>query len=298
MEILITGGTGLIGRRLCEALRRAGHGLTVLSRKPASVTALCGAGVRAFADLRDWTPDVHFDAVINLAGEPIVDAAWSEQRKAVLLASRVGLTERLVQCIAAAEVKPSVLLSGSAVGYYGDCGDRLLDESAPAADDFAASMCREWEQVADSARSYGVRVCLLRTGLVLDKDGGLYGKMRRPFSFGLGARLGDGRQWMSWIHSADYAAIVLGLLVDVSAQGPFNMTAPQPATNAEFTRELATALHRPALFVAPAWLLRMALQERAYMLLGGQRVLPKKLEAAGYRFLYPDLRGALRAIVA
>ena len=293
MRILITGGTGLIGRHLCRALLAQGHLLTVLSRRPEAVAVKCGASVQAMASLEEWRPDRAFDAVINLAGEPIVDAWWSEKRKQELRASRIGLTEKLVQCVAAAKQKPTVLLSGSAVGYYGDGGDTVLDEEAGAGNDFAAELCRDWEVSACTAEELGLRVCLLRTGLVLSESGGLLGRMLFPFKVGLGARLGDGKHWMSWVHIDDYVAMVLRLLDDEQMRGPFNMTAPQPVTNAEFTRTLARTLHRPAIFAAPAMMLRLAMGERAALLLEGQRALPAKLTAVAYQFKFPDLGRAL-----
>jgi uncharacterized protein len=293
MRILITGGTGLIGRHLCKALLEEGHQLTVLSRHPETVAVKCGAAAQAMISLDEWQPERFFDAVINLAGEPIVDEHWSARRKQVLRESRITLTEKLVQRVAAAKQKPKVLLSGSAIGYYGDRGDTELDDAAPAGKDFAAKLCKDWEEAALVAEKHAVRVCLLRTGLVLSKSGGLLGRMLLPFKLGLGARLGDGRQWMSWIHIEDYVALVLRLLNDDQMRGPFNMSAPQPVTNAEFTRTLAKLLHRPAFLFAPKPVLRLAMGERAALLLEGQRVFPAKLVAAGGQFKYPELAGAL-----
>lgn len=297
MRILITGGTGLIGRPLCAALLGAGHDLTVLSRKPDLVPAKCGTGVKAIRSLSEWRPDMIFDAIINLAGEPIIDAPWTEQRKQRLWDSRVTLTEALVQRIADARHKPQVLLSCSAMGYYGDSGDTPVDESANPAADFGTQLCAAWETAALKARDSVVRVCVLRTGLVLHPAGGLLGGMLLPFKLGLGARIGDGTQYMSWIHIDDYIALALRLLECPEADGPYNMTAPQPATNAEFTATLARVLRRPAWFAAPAWLMKLALGKRAYLLLGGPRALPVKAEALGYRFTYSELEGALRALV-
>lgn len=293
MRILITGGTGLIGRQLCKVLLAEGHQLTVLSRRPETVAANCGTEVQAIASLDDWHPELTFDAVINLAGEPIVDAQWSAKRKQVLRDSRIALTEKLVQRIVVAKQKPSVLLSGSAVGYYGDGGNKELYESVGSGNDFAANLCRDWENAALAAKASGVRVCLLRTGLVLSNSGGLLGKMLLPFKLGMGARLGDGKQWMSWVHIDDYVAMVVRLLVDGQLSGPFNMTAPNPVTNAEFTRLLARAVRRPAIFVAPGFVLRMAMGERAALMLEGQRVLPANLSDAGFQFKYPRLDNAL-----
>jgi uncharacterized protein len=293
MNILITGGTGLIGRALCVALLRDGHALTVLSRKPKTVAAKCGAGVRAIGSLDEWRSEQDFDAIINLAGEPIVDAAWTTARKKRLWQSRVTLTEQLVHRIAAAKKPPAVLLSGSAIGYYGDSGDLALDEAGNVGADFGAKLCAAWEAAADKANQSDVRVCLLRTGLVMTAQGGMLKKMRLPFLLGVGARLGDGKQWMSWIHIDDYVAIVRMLLLHTAASGPVNMTAPMPITNAEFTTTLAHALHRPAFFAAPAALLNPILGERSVLLLGGQKVLPRKIEALGYHFKYATLDAAL-----
>jgi len=298
MRILLTGGTGLIGTHLCKALLAEGHTLTVLSRRPEKVATRCGVGVASMRSLDEWTSDRVFDAVINLAGEPIVDAYWSARRKQVLLDSRVGLTHKLVQRIAAAQQKPAVLLSGSAVGFYGNGGDTVLDEAMAAGQDFPSELCAAWESAARVAEQSGVRVCLLRTGLVLSQRGGLLGRMLLPFKLALGARLGDGKQWMSWVHSDDYVAMVLRLLTDTALNGAFNMTAPKPVTNAEFTQTLAQTLHRPALFVAPSFALRLAMGERACLLLEGQRVIPARLELAGFKFAYPALPQALQALLA
>ncbi|MDY7545928.1 TIGR01777 family oxidoreductase [Glaciimonas sp. CA11.2] len=297
MRILITGGTGLIGRRLCQALLQADHDITVLSRQPDTVKDKCGAAVRAFGSLDEWKSEETFDAIINLAGEPIVDARWTEERKELLWRSRIRLTEDLVKRIDASHQKPSVMLSGSAVGFYGDGGDNTFDESSPTSTDFGATLCASWEETAQKATAMGVRVCLLRTGLVLDRSGGILGKMLLPFKLGLGARLGDGHQWMSWVHIDDYVAMVLVLLHHTHASGPFNMTAPEPVTNRVFTEKLARALHRPAIFVAPAFVMRLALAERAYLLLGGQKVIPTQITGLGYRFLHAKLEDALQDLL-
>jgi uncharacterized protein len=298
MRILVTGGTGLIGRRLCKALLEAGNELTVLSRDPASVQRKCGAAVNALGSLDEYHQAMIFDAIINLSGEPIVDARWTARRKQVLWDSRVTLTEDLVRRIHAADHKPLVLLSGSAVGYYGNRNDLILDEAAEPGSDYAARMCKAWEDAARVAKSAGVqRVCLLRTGLVLCNEGGMLGRMLLPFKLGLGARLGSGSQWMSWVHIEDYVAMVLRLLRDVQMQGSYNMTAPQPVTNAEFTAALAAAVHRPAVFVAPSLLLKLALGERSCLLLEGQRALPGKMQKAHQRFAFPKLADALRDLI-
>jgi uncharacterized protein len=297
VHILITGGTGLIGQQLCKMLLAEGHELTVLSRNPGSVSAKCGARVHAMAGIDEWRADQFFEAVINLAGEPIIDGRWTAQRKQVLRDSRVTFTKNLVQRIAAARHKPGVLLSGSAVGFYGNRGDVKLDESAVAGEDFAAMLCNAWEETALDAEKAGLRVCLLRTGLVLSRHGGLLGRMLLPFKLGLGARLGDGKQWMSWVHTEDYAGMMLSLLNNANASGPYNLAAPQPVTNKEFTETLAKVLHRPALFTIPAMLLKPVIGERACLLLEGQRVLPEKMMAEGYRFSFENLADALHNLL-
>lgn len=293
MHILITGGTGLIGRRLCAALLARGEQVTVLSRRPHLVAEICSAAVRTMRSLDEWTPSMHFDAVINLAGEPIIDARWTTKRRQILLDSRVGLTEKLVEKIQQAQVKPRVLLSGSAIGFYGTDETKSFTEEAGAGHDFSADLCMQWELAAQAAQTFGVRVVLLRTGLVLDETGGVLKKMLLPFQLGLGSQLGNGRQWMSWIHRQDYLRVVLHLLDDASAQGAFNLTAPNAVTNAEFTKILAKTLHRPALFVAPAFVLRLAMGERSDLLLGGQRVLPQSLLNQQFQFEFADLAPAL-----
>jgi uncharacterized protein len=297
MRILLTGGTGLIGRQLCRVLRERGYELTVLSRKPATVATKCGAGVHAWSTLAEWKPTASFDAVINLAGEPIADKRWTRTRKRALLDSRVVLTEELVNRIAAAERKPKVLLSGSAVGYYGDRGDTVLSEREPPGSDFSAQLCQAWEAAAASAETMGVRVCMLRTGLVLSNQGGLLGQFLPPFRMGMGFRVGNGRQWMSWIHIDDYVAIVERMLNDDQCSGPYNMTAPNPAANAEFAVALGRVLHRPAWRVLPSALLRLGLGERATLLLGGQRVVPARLRQTNFKFGYDRLEDALRELL-
>lgn len=292
MNILLTGATGFLGLPLTAALAAAGHALTVLSRDPGRAAARC-PGARVWASLEAWSPDIAFDAVINLAGAPIADRRWSAARKRLLRDSRVALTEQLVRRLAAAARPPAVLLSGSAVGFYGDAGDAALDESSPAGDDFAARLCADWEAAARQAEACGTRVCLLRTGLVLHPSGGALGRLLIPFRLGLGGRLGSGRQWMSWISRDDWTALALSLLESPGACGAFNLTAPGPASNAAFTAALAQALRRPAPLPVPAAALRLLLGERAQMLLASQRALPRRAQALGFRFRHPALEGAL-----
>jgi len=298
MDILITGGTGLLGRALCTALLADGHRISVLSRRPDRVAAVCGAAVRPLARLADWQAGMSFDAIINLAGAPIVDLPWTHARKQVLWSSRIGLTQALVEAIAAAPVKPRVLLSGSAIGFYGETGDTPCSETsvspASLAEDFSQRLCAGWESAAGRAADLGLRVCVLRTGIVLSHSGGMLGRMRLPFRLGLGCRLGDGRQWMSWIHIADWVGAVRHLLQDEEAAGAFNLTAPQPVRNADFSDALAASLGSRIHLAMPALALRALLGQRAGLLLGSQRILPARLAAAGHAFRFAGLAEALQ----
>lgn len=295
MRVLITGGTGLLGRQLCQSLHEQGHQITVLSRCPASVATKCGAFVHAMSSLDEWLPDCIFEVVINLAGEPIADRFWSAKRKQLLWDSRVKVTKTLLSKIAAAKVKPLVLLSGSAIGYYGDRHDEELDETSASGEGFAAELCVAWEKAALAATQFGVRVCLLRTGLVLSNQGGILSKMRLPL--GLGVRFGDGSQWMSWIHIHDYVQIVLRLMANEQASGPFNMTAADPVTNQKFTQTLVNLQHGLATLTVPGFVLTMLLGQRASLLIESQRVLPKKIQADSYQFSYPRLSDALSELI-
>ena len=293
MHVLITGGTGFIGQALVARLLRRGDELTVLSRDPPKAAALLGNRVRIWDSLGQWQDGAIFDAIINLAGEPIIDRPWTAARKQVLKDSRIGITEQLVRTMQAATHKPRVLLSGSAIGIYGNTGSDDIDEGSTTADDFAACLCRDWERAAEPADMLGVRTVLLRTGLVLHESGGMLKKMRMPFQLGLGSRLGTGRQMMSWIHRHDYLNAVQFLLDNAECRGAFNLTAPRPVSNAEFTCALAESLNRKALLVTPEWLLKPVLGERSILLFGGQNVIPAKLSDAGFAFRYPYLADAL-----
>lgn len=298
MRVLITGGAGFLGRHLCAALLTRGDEVSVASRRPGTVGSLCGPKVRPVAD--DFAARLArepFDAVIHLAGAPVFDRRWRTARKTGLWESRVTSTRRLVEGIAGAFARPAVLLSASATGYYGDRADEVLDESAAHGRDFLGRLCTAWEAAAEEARGSGVRVCRLRTGMVLDASGGALRRMVPPFRMGWGARLGDGRQWVSWIHIGDWVGLVLRLLDDARAAGPFNLTAPQPVRQAEFAATLGALLRRPVRCAVPGWLLRAGLGERAALLLASQRVVPAAALARGHAFRYPDLEGALRSLI-
>ncbi|MDD1649201.1 MAG: TIGR01777 family oxidoreductase [Methylococcaceae bacterium] len=298
MRILLTGATGFIGRALCPVLRRQGHELTVFARHPERVESTCGPDIATLRSLAEWSPEHSFDAVINLAGEPIMAHRWSSTRKQALWDSRVTLTGQLVDCMARAHRKPTTFISGSAIGVYGDQGDLELDENCTGAGGFGYQLCAAWEQAAMQAEALGIRVCLLRTGLVIGKNGGFLKRMLLPFRLGLGGRIGDGRQWMSWIHLADHVAMTRFLLDSSEGHGAFNVTAPHPVTNAEFTRELAKALKRPAVLPIPAWLLKLGAGEMAELLLESQKVLPRKALANGFEFTYATLEPALHDVLA
>lgn len=297
MKILVTGGTGFIGQSLCPALLSKGHSVTVLSRYPNKVSSIFGDQIQQINSISLLSDDSHFDAIFNFAGAPIFTKRWTDERKQVLMKSRIYITQQLVEFIGRAKTKPSVLLSGSAVGFYGDQGDALLDESASGHDEFGHNLCAEWERTAEKAKENGVRVCLLRTGLVIGKNGGFLQPMILPFKLGLGGKLGSGTQWMPWIHMDDYVAICQALLDNNALKGIFNLTAPNPVTNSEFTSTLAKQLNRPVFFTVPGWALNLLLGEMSQLLLGSQRVIPKQILDSGYQFKYPNLEAALENVL-
>ncbi len=293
MHILLTGGTGLIGRQLCEYWLAQGHRLTVWSRRPERVARLCGAQVRGVRHLEDLAGEP-LDAVINLAGAPIADRLWTHKRKALLWSSRIQLTETLLAWLEGREQRPAVLISGSAIGWYGDGGERELTEgSPPVSEDFASQLCIAWEETAQRAEALGIRVVRVRTGLVLAAEGGFLSRLLLPFKLALGGPIGNGRQWMPWIHVRDQIALIDFLLHRSDASGPYNACAPKPVRNKAFARALGKVLHRPALLPLPAFVLRLGLGELSLLLLGGQRATPARLLAAGFVFQFNDLPAAL-----
>ncbi|MFI3187345.1 MAG: TIGR01777 family oxidoreductase [Methylococcaceae bacterium] len=298
MNIFITGGTGFIGSALTKRLVEQGHAVTVLSRSPEKVAQLCGPNVKSLGSLSQLKAEDNYQVIFNLAGAPIVDARWSEDRKQLIRDSRIGLTEQLISCIARLNIKPELLISGSAIGYYGGHGDAVLSEQSVPAGDFSAQLCIDWEATAKQAEQFGVRVCLIRTGLVIANGGGFLQRLLLPFRLGLGGRIGDGRQWMSWIHRQDWINIAMAIMTDTTMQGAYNATAPNPVTNAEFTRILAKCLKRPALLPVPAWVLKMLLGEMSELVLGSQRVLPERLLKQDFKFQYDDLAAALNEALA
>jgi hypothetical protein len=293
-RILITGGTGFIGTKLTEQLLAAGHSLCLYSRHPQATHSRFQGRVRAFSSWQALSSNEEFDAVINLAGSPVVGPRWSAARKKILLASRVATTEGLLGWLARAAHKPSVLINGSAIGYYGCRGDEPLDENAGPQDEFMSQLCREWEAAACQAEAFGLRVVRLRLGLVFG-PGGALPKLLMPYYFGLGGRMGDGRQVISWIHRDDVLAIISQALSDSRFNGAYNLTAPEAPTQAQFAQTAASLLHRPSFFNTPAWLIDALAGEMGALFTKGQRIIPQRLLDAGYRFKYPDLVSALQA---
>ncbi len=306
MRVLLTGATGFIGRALCARLLREGHAVTAWVRDEARAREALGPQVALLTDpARSAGADdaavsqavAESEAIVNLAGEPIVGKRWTEDHKAVLLASRTGITGRLARAVARAERRPAVFVSASAVGFYGDRGDEVLDErSAPGAG-FLSEICVAWEQASAEAEQAGVRRALIRIGVVLGKDGGALAKMLPPFRLGVGGKLGSGDQWMSWIHLDDVLGLLMSALGDARYAGPINAVAPTPVTNRDFTAALGEALHRPTVLTVPAAALKLALGEAAVTVLGSQRVLPRAAESLGFRYAHPELLEALRDVV-
>ena len=295
--VLVTGASGFIGRRLVEALAAAGHQPIVLARDPAKAARLVPP-FRLVTSLAHIPNDTRIDAIVNLAGEPIADRLWTAARRRRLLASRLRVTRELVRLVARLDCKPVVLVSGSAIGWYGLWQDEQLTEFDGGKACFTHRLCAAWERAAMAAERHGVRVVRLRIGLVLGTDGGLLARLLTPFEFGLGGRIGHGRQWMSWIERDDLVRVIAHVIATPALTGPVNASAPEPVTNATFTGELAGALRRPAVLPVPAALLRHLAGDLAReLLIGGQRVLPDKIAASGFEFRYPSLRSALSAML-
>jgi len=295
--ILVTGGTGFVGSRLVAALAGAGHEVTVLTRNRARAAAL-PAPLRVITSLAQIAADTRIDAIVNLAGEPISDSPWTRHKRFLILRSRLRMTREIVALIRRLRVRPAVLVSGSAIGWYGLRGDEALDEMAQGTACFSRSICVGWERRAMTAAALGVRVVCLRTGLVLAAEGGMLSRMLVPFEFGLGGRFGNGRHWMSWIHRDDLVRLLIHTIVTPALKGPVNATAPMPVPNQEFAAALGRALARPALMPAPAAPLRLALGAFGEeLLLGGQRVLPRAALESGFVYAYPSIDQALGAVV-
>jgi len=290
MKLVIAGGTGLVGRALVAA--SPADEVVVLSRRASIGTPK--TVVWDGASSGPWQNALEgADAVVNLAGESVADGRWTAARKKILTDSRINATRALVAAISAAKKRPRVFVSASAVGFYGDRADEPLDENAKPGSGFLARLCQEWEKEARVAEPLGVRTVVLRIGVVLSKEGGALAKMTPLFKTGFGGPLGGGGQWMSWIDAEDLAALIRHAIAS-ELSGPVNATAPEPATNRDFSGTLGSVLFRPAILPAPAFALRLILGEMSEMLLGGQKVLPKKALASGFVFKHPSVDAALR----
>lgn len=292
-HVVIAGGTGFVGQALVEQLRARDDRVTVLTRNPDAARAK-----REGVTLEAWIPDMaRFDAVINLAGEPIVGERWNDDVKRRLRSSRIDSTRRLVEAMAKAVKRPSVLVNASAVGIYGERGDDVLDEGATPGDDFLAQLAIDWEREARQAEQLGVRVVMLRIGVVLGRDGGALKAMLPVFKLGAGGPFGSGTQWFPWVHVDDVAGMALFALDRSGVRGPLNAAAPGIVTNKEFSKTLGSVLGRPALFPVPKFAAKIAIGEAAEFLYTSLRCVPEAALAAGYRFKFEELRPALENVL-
>jgi uncharacterized protein (TIGR01777 family) len=298
MRVIVTGGTGFIGSKLCESLVAKGHEVVLLTRDASRSRDHIHPKVRVVS----WAEGAAWDSwvdgaggIVNLAGESIAQR-WTAAARERIVASRIEAAARLCAAIGKASVKPSVLVNASAIGIYGPHGDELLDEDAPPGNDFLATTCTAWEEAARKAEPLGVRVALIRTGIVLGGGGGALAKLLPPFKAFAGGPVGSGKQWMSWIHRDDLVALLALPLENTAAKGPINGTAPHPVTMREFATALGRVLHRPSLLPVPAAAVRLLLGEMATVVLDGQRVVSKKAEALGFRFRFTEVEAALRDV--
>ena len=297
MRILVTGATGLIGRHLVPLLAKE-HTLTALTRHTVQASRCLGQSIDLCLTLDELDTLDGFDAIINLAGEPIAEHRWTRQQKQRICESRWHLTEALLEKLRHCTSPPRIWLNASAVGIYGQQGSqRLYENSAQQHDDFPHQVCLRWEELAQEASGYGCRVCIMRIGPVLTPDGGMLAKLLPIFRLGLGGRQGEGLQYISWIALDDLLAAMQFLLQEDSCSGLFNLTAPHALQQGEFAHHLATSLGRPLLLPLPAWLLRLLLGEMSTLLLDGQNVYPQRLLDAGFHFKYPDLASALKHLL-
>ena len=297
-SILVTGGTGFIGRILCERLQAKGHRLIVLTRNPAKYKSQQSVTQRFIANLDEISDDTIIHTIINLAGEPLAEGRWTEVKKQRFIQSRLDITNAVVALSQRLEQKPSLLLSSSAIGYYGPQADTEITEDHAPADCFLHRLCAQWEEAALAIQNLGVRCCLLRIGMVLGPQGGPLQQFRLPFRFKVAARLGDGKQWMSWIHQEDIINILFFLMEKKDIQGPVNLTAPLPVTNGQFTSMVGQIMRSWVSVSVPAVVVKVLVGELGTeVLLVSQRVLPAKLQNAGYRFTYNELTPCLEELL-
>lgn len=300
-NVLVTGGTGFIGSRVCDALHQKGDAVYVLSRNPARAENKLSASKAIYS----WNPETeklpteatsNINAVIHLAGETIA-GRWNAEKKRKIRDSRILSTQNLVASLADTDAKPDALICASAIGYYGGNGNESLTEASPAGADYLAEVCEEWETEAQKASELGIRVVMVRIGLVLGLGGGLLQQVLPPFKMGVGGKLGNGKQWMSWIHIDDVVGIVLHALESSQIHGALNATAPTPVRNTEFTKTLGGVLRRPTLFPVPVFGLKLMMGEFADFIVLSQNVIPERTEASGYEFYYRTLESALNALL-
>lgn len=296
-SIFLTGGSGFIGQHFCNHAEKLGFQLCVLTRKPDAAAARLPVSVRLITQLNELEDDYAPDIIVNLAGEPLAAGRWTRRRKQRFYESRVTLTDQLYDFFAAREHRPKVMISGSAIGYYGP-GNQPVDENSSAVDGFSHQLCHAWEQSAKRFETLGCRVCYLRTGIVLGEEGAL-ARMLPPFKMALGGPIGSGRQGMSWIHVDDMVAVIAHCINNPEMVGAVNSTAPNPVSNAQFSAALGSVLKRPAVLPMPAFMVKILFGEMGEeLLLQGQYVLPNKLLATEFTFQYPDLENALEAVIA
>ena len=303
MRIVVTGATGFIGKALCQSLVQDGHEIVALTRSPAKANTVLGEQVTSFqwdgcrsggwASLAEGA-----GAIVNLAGENIGGGRWTQAMTQAILQSRLNAGQAVVEAVENAETKPGVVIQASGVGCYGSHGDEVLDESAPYGDDFLSNVARQWETSTGAVETMGVRRVILRTGAVLERDGGMLPRMLLPFRLFVGGPLGDGRQWLSWIHREDEVQALRFLLDNENAQGVFNLTAPEPVTMRDFCHLLGKTMGRPSWLPMPGFVLRLLFGEMAdALLLSGQRAIPRRLQEEGFEFKYPTTELALKAIM-
>jgi uncharacterized protein len=305
MKIAVTGATGFVGTRLIERLQQEGHQILVLTRDAERArqifptTAFPSMEILAYTPLESgpWQAQISgCDGVVNLAGAPIADSRWTPERKQEILDSRKIGTEKIVEAIAQADPKPSVLVNSSAIGYYGTNESAIFDETSPPGSDFLAQVCQAWEAAAQKVKQTGTRLVILRTGIVLG-DGGALAKMLPPFRVFAGGPLGSGKQWFSWIHIDDLVNLILKALTQPEIEGVLNATAPEPVRMAELCQTLGQILNRPSWLPVPAIALELLLGDAAKVVLEGQRVLPKKTQSSGFTYQYPTVKQALQDVV-